>query len=187
MNLVARARLLVPAGLVAACLVWPAAAALAQQTPSLADLARQEQERRKGVKAPAKVYSDRDVKPAPTPAVADKSALPPPVPNTPPPAEQKPKEPAKDEAYWRGRVGQVKEELRRNEAFASALQTQINSLTGDFAARDDPFQRAKLADDRQKALAELDRVKSEIDKGKKAIVDIEEEARRAGVPPGWLR
>jgi SMC interacting uncharacterized protein involved in chromosome segregation len=84
-------------------------------------------------------------------------------------------------------VGQIKEDLRRNEAFASALQTQINSLTGDFAARDDPFQRAKLADDRQKALGELDRVKSEIEKGKKAIVDIEEEARRAGVPPGWLR
>jgi hypothetical protein len=53
--------------------------------------------------------------------------------------------------------------------------------------RDDPAQRAVIADNRQKSLAELDRVKSEIEKNKKAIADIEEEARRAGVPPGWLR
>src|SRR5450756_2400479 len=43
------------------------------------------------------------------------------------------------------------------------------------------------ADDRQKALAELERVKTEIEKLTKQIADIEEEARRAGVPPGWLR
>ena len=71
--------------------------------------------------------------------------------------------------------------------FAEALQTRINSLTSDFSARDDPYQRAQLADDRQKALAELSRVKGEIDAGTKLIAEIEEEARQAGVPPGWIR
>ena len=63
----------------------------------------------------------------------------------------------------------------------------INGLTADFTARDDPYQRAQIADERQKALAELDRVKQDIEKAKKAITDIEEDARKANVPAGWIR
>jgi hypothetical protein len=44
-----------------------------------------------------------------------------------------------------------------------------------------------VADDRQKALAELERLTTDIDNNKKAIADIEEDARRAGVPAGWIR
>ena len=57
----------------------------------------------------------------------------------------------------------------------------------DFVNRDDPAQRAVLASDRQKAIGELDRLKKQIEADKKAIADLEEEARRANVPPGWLR
>jgi hypothetical protein len=71
--------------------------------------------------------------------------------------------------------------------FVEALQSRINGLTTDFVNRDDPYQRAKIGEDRQKALDELARVKGEIEAGKKLIDNIEEEARRAGVPPGWLR
>jgi hypothetical protein len=81
----------------------------------------------------------------------------------------------------------AREELRRNESFAEALQSRINALTADFAGRDDPYQRAKIGDDRLKALAELDRVTREIEKAKKNIGDIEEDARTSGVPPGWIR
>jgi hypothetical protein len=93
----------------------------------------------------------------------------------------------KDEKFWHTRMSDAREELRRNQAFKDALQSRINGLSADFAARDDPYQRAQIADDRQKALAELDRVSSEIEKSTKRIADIEEEARRANVPPGWLR
>jgi hypothetical protein len=48
-------------------------------------------------------------------------------------------------------------------------------------------QRDAVAADRQKALAELERVKKEIADHQKAIVTIQEEARRAGVPAGWVR
>jgi hypothetical protein len=41
--------------------------------------------------------------------------------------------------------------------------------------------------ERQRSLAELDRLKIEILQHTKAIADIQEEARRAGVPAGWLR
>jgi len=182
-------RRLVSAGLVLGLLACPSLA-LAQQQPSLAELARREQERRKAIKGQSKVYTDRDVKSAapPPPSADGTTPLPPPVPPPAPVAEeQKPPDPKKDPAWWKGRMETAREELRRNEAFASALQTQINSLTNDFTSRDDPNQRAKVADDRQKALAEMDRVKGDIEKLKKQIADIEEEARKAGVPPGWVR
>jgi hypothetical protein len=158
------------------------------QTPSLVDLAQKEQERRKTLKgAAAKVYSDKDLPKAGTPAVL--SSAPAETPTVI--ADEKPAEAKsgdqKDEASWRARITQAREAQRRAEMFAQALQSRINGLTTDVVNRDDPFQRAKLADERQKALAELQRVTGEIEQSKKDIVDIEEEARKAGVPPGWLR
>ena len=160
------------------------------QSPSLVDLAKKEQERRKTLKgSSAKVYSDKDLPKGAAPAVAST------VPSSPAPTaiapEQKPAEAKpddqKDEAWWRARIAQAREAQRRAEAFAEALQSRINALSTDVVNRDDPYQRAKIADDRLKALAELQRVTGEIEQSKKEIADIEEEARRANVPPGWLR
>ena len=44
-----------------------------------------------------------------------------------------------------------------------------------------------IAVERQKALADLDSLNKEIADGRKAITDLQEEARRSGVPAGWLR
>ena len=158
------------------------------QTPTLGELAKQEQERRKAQKTPAKVYTKKDLPPSP-PAPPPSTASPAtatPAPETKQP-EKKTGEEEKDETWWKNRINQVREEQRRNEMFAEALQTRINSLSTDFVNRDDPFQRAKIGEDRDKAIAELARVKGEIVRAKKQIEDIEEEARKAGVPPGWLR
>ena len=160
---------------------------------SLGELAKREQERKKATPPAKKTYTNDDLKqlppPSGTPAKPEDAAKPADAKGEPTKVadEKKPAEPAKDEAYWRGRITAAREDVRRNEAFKEALQSRINGLTADFSARDDPYQRAKIADDRQKALAELARVTEDIEKAKKAIVDIEEEARRAGVPPGWLR
>ncbi len=81
----------------------------------------------------------------------------------------------------------AREAVERSKIFAEALQTRINSLSNDWAARDDPYQRAKLSADRDKALAELGRVQKEVQDGTKAIAAIQEEARKTGVPAGWVR
>ena len=190
-------------GLLAAVLLTMAVPVHAQ---TLGELAKKEQERRKTTPPAAKTYTNDDLKkipPPPPPAAGGDSAkkaaettkpteaAPTPVDPTKavdvqadgPKAGEKPK----DEAYWRGRITAVREELRRDEVFRDALQVQINGLAADFAGRDDPAQRAAIADERQKKIAEMARLTSEIDKATKAIADIEEEARRAGVPPGWLR
>lgn len=164
--------------------------AFALQKQSLGELALKEQERRKALKAsgPGKVVTNNDVPkgtPQP-PAPADAAA------GTVKPTEKtdktdKPEEPAKDEAWWKARMTQERELLRRNEMFAVALQTRINSLTNDFSSRDDPYQRAQISEERVKAIQEMDRLKGEVELSKKKMADIEEEARKAGVPPGWLR
>jgi hypothetical protein len=167
---------------------------------SLADVARREAARRKALAASGqrgRTLNNSDVKkweppqaetanPAEADAgkkdnegkAADKAA--------PTDAQQPPAE-TKGEDYWHGRMAAAREELRRNEAFAEALQSRINALSAEFSAKDDPYQRAQVADDRQKALAEMDRLTSEIDKNRKSIADIEDDARRAGVPAGWIR
>jgi hypothetical protein len=95
--------------------------------------------------------------------------------------------PANDEASWRKRVTDARDALSRSQIFAEALQTRINALSTDFVNRDDPAQRNTIAAERQKALAELDRVKQDIQNQQKAITTIQEEARKAGVPAGWVR
>jgi hypothetical protein len=177
-------------GLAGLLLVWIACpiVSLAQESqPSLAEIARRERERRKSIHVPAKVYTDKDVKQKAVPPATGEPAKAAPAAPTPVAEAPKPDQPVKDQAWWKGRIDQAREDLRRSEMFAEALQTRVNSLTADFAARDDPFQRAKISDDRQKALAEMGRVKAEIEQHKKAIATIEEEARQAGVPPGWIR
>jgi hypothetical protein len=170
------------------------AAPVAAGGQNLADIARKEDARRKAIKKPARVYTNADLGPempkspqpdvpVSPPAGVQSPALPAPAPA--PAAGEK--EPLKDQAYWSGRISAARAALERSRLFAEALQSRINALTTDFVNRDDPAQRAQIEIERQRSLAELERVKREIAEQTKAIADIEEEARRAGVPPGWLR
>ena len=182
----------------AACLlllVVPFAALPSAQTPSLADLARKEAERRKSGPAAGKVYTNKDLPPsaaAPRPAAGSDAGAPAEE-SAPRPAGQQEHAPAeapeeiRNEAWWKARIVAARDELRRNEMFADALQTKVNALSRDFVNRDNPVQRAQIGQQRAEALDELARVKGDILKGRQQIDEIEEEARKAGVPPGWLR
>ena len=184
---------------------------------SLADVARAEEARRKTIKEPSKVYTDGDLKGgaaagAPAPTAPMPSGMPtsiagipvkpgmekPTAPKDQPKTDQsktdepkadepKKDEPKKDEKYWRERITALRNALSRNKILADALQSRVNALNTDFVNRDDPIQRAGIEKDRRNALAEMDRVKQDIEKTTEAIAALEDEARKAGVPPGWLR
>jgi hypothetical protein len=166
------------------------------QAQSLATLAKKEEERRKSVPAPAKVYTNKDLTavpegtpPASIPAPAAPDAAPaPPAAGAPKDAEaSKPSGQVRDQAYWAGRHKALQEKIEREQTYAEAIQTRVNALSTDFVNRDDPVQRNGIERDRQKAMAELERLKKSVQDSKKGLADLEEEARRAGVPPGWLR
>lgn len=188
-----------------ACLVLfalIASSAGAAQAQSLGELARAEAARRKAVKSAGKVYTNDNLRPEP------ESAVPPPVqasapvspaPTSPGPASDAadaaasaPETPdgkaaPRDQAYWRTRIEAERAALERSRTLMDAVQSRINALTTDFVNRDDPQQRAGIAADRQKALAEQARLTKEIQQHEKAIQGIQDEARRAGVPAGWVR
>jgi hypothetical protein len=187
----------------AACTLLLVAAVATPQ--SLGEVAKQEAERRKGIKASGKVYTNENVRPDPTSAAPVSSAPPAPaaaVDAKTPAADDKapaagadagakpgttPADDPKTEAYWKKRVTGVRDSLSRAQTFAEALQTRINALSADFVNRDDPAQRNMIAADRQKATDELARVKTEIAGFEKALTAIQDEARRANVPAGWVR
>jgi len=162
---------------------------------SLGAVAREGEAQRKTVKSSGKVYTNDTLRSDPTtPSQPAPPSTPqagtPAVPSSPSgvsPAEDKAKEPVKDEASWRQRIQAERDALERAKTFAAALQSQINGLYGEFTACQAPPQCNEIAAKRQKSLAELDRVKKEVEQHTKAINDIQEEARRAGVPAGWVR
>jgi hypothetical protein len=183
-----------------AIVVLTAGAGWAQAQP-LADLARTEAARRKTVDAPAKVYTNDDLRsdftkpesappPAPagsTAASTSSSGTPEASAATPPAAGGVARGPARDQAYWSGRIAEARSKVERSQAFAQALQNRIDMLWTDFVNRGDPVQQRAIEQERNKALAELERLKKEIDENQKAVAAIEDEARREGVPAGWLR
>jgi hypothetical protein len=184
------------------------------QAQSLADVAKKEEERRKANPEATKVYTNKDLNAAPAPSTPPPAAANNSGGGTKDTKETKdtkdPKDPKdtkdpktandkakdangtesgkdKDKAYWSGRLKTLQDQLDQNQILVDAIQTRINALSTDFVNRDDPAQRSVIERDRQKALAELARLKKAVVDGKKAVADLEEEARRAGVPPGWLR
>jgi hypothetical protein len=164
---------------------------------SLADVAKKEEERRKAIATPAKVYTNKDLGPVP------EHAMPPPAATTPADTAKDADKsndakdakvagggkdtPVKDQKYWSDRLKSLQAQLAHDSSFADALQVKINAQTTDFINRDDPIQKAAIERDRNKSLAELDALKKAVENDKKALADFQEEARRAGVPPGWLR
>ena len=197
------------ASLVAVTVLGGAATSLHAQT--LGDLARQEEERRQANPGATKTITNKDLPPVPR-----GSSAPAPAASAAPKTDttSKPGEPTaaakadtekgaakagaetgkdtdkgvvKDEKYWREGLKTLNDQLARDEIYADALQSRISAFNADFVNRDDPAQRAKIANDRQRSIDELSRLKTAIQDGKKAIDDFQEEARRAGVPPGWLR
>jgi len=160
---------------------------------SLAAVARKEEARRKQIKQSSRVITNKDLRQvdaAPPPVTPTPAATAAPAPDAAAPGDKPVDEGAareQDEQAWRKKMADARVALERSQMYADALQSKINALWADFTARDDPAQRAQLELERKKALVEQERVKGEIETQKKAIADLEEEARKAGVPPGWIR
>ena len=169
------------------CALVAAPPVLAQ---SLGDIGRKEEERREKVTTPSRVYTNKDLGAPPQTFItpSTESAKP-----ATPAADEKAKEapkdsgPAKDQKYWSERKKGLDAKLERDKVLADAMQSRINGLSADFAARSDPAQRAVIERDRQRAVAELDSLNKAIKDDQKALTDFDEEARKASVPPGWIR
>jgi hypothetical protein len=158
---------------------------------TLGEASFREAVRRHHTTASTRVITDASLGPAPvrvavppTPVTADTTAG---VALTPPDPDPSKLEPVKDQAWWHKRITTAREAVARDRLLVAALESRVAALANDIASRDDPEQRAVHITARQQALAELDRLTLQVEDGVAAVAAIQDEARKAGVPPGWVR
>jgi len=168
---------------------------LSSPATTLGEVARREALRRQLLAPAGRVYTNDDL---PAFAVADRpqaAAAAPQDPEKPPagkPAETAPPASAEadashDEAWWHDRITTARKAVTTHQLLADALQSRINGLTADWTNRDDPAQKAQLFEQRQLAIAELDRMKKAIEADHKAVEAVLDDAKKQGVPAGWIR
>jgi hypothetical protein len=116
--------------------------------------------------------------PPATPVAGPLQPFAPPPPNSPPaepagivPSPSASPSPARDEAYWRGRMKEARDKV-------AGLKVKVDEL--------DRITKSNLGTP-TKWTQELALAREELAAAERAIGDLEEEARRAGALPGWLR
>lgn len=177
------------------------AAEASGQTP-LVDAARRERARRAAIppEEKARVYTNDDLRGSGgltigahsaglvAPVASDPGGGPEAAPDAGEPDDAEPEASAvRDEDYWRTRIAAARDAQARASLMAAALQNRSDGLWAQFSAIDDPVQRGIVERQRLEALAALEETRAERDRLGGEIREIEDEARRAGVPPGWLR
>jgi hypothetical protein len=184
-------------------LVWGLVGVIAfsgvARSQSLADVARQEEERRKAIKTPSKVYTDNDLRrypvttppetsaPDQTKAAAAGGQVTAKTENAV--AQAKDATPSIDqgEEHWRKLIMEARSALARSSTYLEALQSRVNTLTAEFYAREDSAQRGGIWVQRTRVVDDMERLKRDMTDQEKAIAKIEEDARKANIPPGWIR
>jgi hypothetical protein len=95
---------------------------------------------------------------------------------------------APDESYWRARVAPLHRTLRDNRAKEGPLLNRLNGLTAEASLiRPSDVKRRGVEIEKQKAATDLTALRELLRADLAAIQVLEEEGRRAGVPPAWLR
>jgi len=180
--------------------------AIGVQAQSLADVAKKTAEQRakkeadekkvdaEGVNdrkpsSEAKVYSNKDLKEVPSVTIAGSSK-----PSAPIIVEDEQARQAdyktvakKDEAYWKDRMQGLTAAMETDELHLAAMVSRVKSLEANFDGSGSISQRAVLRREYEEALTEATRLKAVVLADRRNTARAEEEARRANVPPGWLR
>jgi hypothetical protein len=161
----------------ATALVLAAGLALASAAvpQSLGDAARKERERRtKQGKEPARAYGDADLEarkgdaPAPSPSASPSGS---PSGYKMPSLDEEAAERKKQEAEWRVRFANARERVSTAEA------------NGWYDTVETVFVNGIPVQQRVRKFQETEALRQ----ARKALIDLEEEFRRTGLPPGWTR
>lgn len=154
---------------------------------SLADAAKKAEEARAKHTEPAKVYTNEDLKPV-NPRQPPSSTIAPVATAgiTASPMTEQPGRPLKDAIYWRDRRQALQTQLDADLTLVATLSTQLKTQRADLsqAVGDHRFV-VDLAV--QQTATERNRAIAAVANDRREIRVLEDEARRAGVPPGWLR
>ncbi|HUK52550.1 MAG TPA: hypothetical protein VL099_04575 [Candidatus Binatia bacterium] len=91
----------------------------------------------------------------------------------------------KDESYWRGRAKQIRDQMAAVDQEIEKTQDEIKKGGGaGFDAQSGLNQNVIYFEDRNTKLKKLEERKAQL---QKQLEDLEDEARKASVPAGWVR
>lgn len=91
-------------------------------------------------------------------------------------------------AEWQQRMHDAKRRLSDADDRYSQIELRKNELGSKFGASGAVLPTQEMLDEMNRLEGELARAKTEKDKARNEVeVNIPDEARRAGIPPGWLR
>ncbi len=89
---------------------------------------------------------------------------------------------------WQKMIKEAKENLAKWESKVKELQSELNKLTNDYYSWDDvAYREGVIKQNMDRVTRDLEKAKEELEKAKELIPELEEEARKSGALPGWLR
>jgi outer membrane murein-binding lipoprotein Lpp len=92
------------------------------------------------------------------------------------------------ESEWRKRSADLKARQAQAEANVKKLDAEVHRLENDFYAWSDGNYRDRVIKPAlDQARADLDKAKRDAEDAKTKFDNLEDEARKSGAPPGWLR
>ncbi|HEX3531254.1 MAG TPA: hypothetical protein VH988_29690 [Thermoanaerobaculia bacterium] len=95
---------------------------------------------------------------------------------------------AHDEAYWRSRALDIRTRWKKSAEEVKDLEQSAAGWRRRFYAENDPYARdSHIKPEWDRVLDRLGKARAEVDAAKKELEDFQEEGRRAGALPGWLR
>lgn len=94
-----------------------------------------------------------------------------------------------DEATWRQRADAARARIAEAESIVRSAEQRLAELRSDVAGEDvmNPFRQQAREADIKVETERLDAARAEVAAARQAMSDLEDEARRASIPPGWLR
>jgi hypothetical protein len=155
---------------------------------SLLEAGRAERERRANSGPPVAVITDKNLKEYAAKGqltVADVRKSKPQPAAAPAPEGA---EPVHDEQYWRSRSREIRARWKATAEELKKLEASAAGLRRSFYAEDDPYVRdSKVKPEWDRVLDRLQETRDEVETVKKELADFEEQGRREGALPGWLR
>ena len=93
------------------------------------------------------------------------------------------------EAQWRAIAVQRREALARAEALVVQLEARLNALRNDMSpvGLGDPNRQQTIQADTVQAQRDLDAARAAVATARAGVDSLEDDARRAGALPGWVR
>jgi hypothetical protein len=161
------------------------AQAAAPSQDSLAEAARKAREQKKETPKSSKTFTNDNL---PTEGgistVGDGAGTPSNDTTTPSAAGQA----GSDEKAWRTRFASLRHKLEQDQANLDVMQRELGQLNVQFYANPvQGMQQELTRSDINNKVADIDKMKGQIEADQQAISDAEEELRKSGGDPGWAR